>query len=125
MNVLRLSELYFLSCMLDGVQLDPCSFLPRQLHSATVNTKGRIVTGSIVTTIARFLGVEPNLEDRVFRSKRLDQASFEIMNFCKIEAGCLCWIYYGDQLLPLLNVDQTTLLHLANLYWVPSDEDVV
>jgi len=57
LNVSRLSELYFLSCMLDGVQLDPDSFLARQLHSAAVSTNGRIVIGGIVTTTARFLGV--------------------------------------------------------------------
>jgi len=51
LNVSRLSELCFLSCMLDGVQLEPGSFLARQLHSATVSTKGRIVIGRIVTTI--------------------------------------------------------------------------
>jgi len=58
-----------------------------------------------VTTIARLLGVEPDLEDRVFRSERLDQAAFEIMNFFKIEADRLCWIYPGDRLLPFSNVD--------------------
>jgi len=58
--------------MLDGIQLDPASFLARQLHSAAVSTNGRIVIGVIVTTIARFLGVEPNLEDRVSKSERFD-----------------------------------------------------
>ena len=53
----------------------------RQLHSATINTKGRILIGAIVTTIARLLGIEPNPEDRVFRSERLNQAAFEFMNF--------------------------------------------
>jgi len=65
LNVPRLSDLYFLSYMLDGDQLDPSSFLTRQLHSAVVSTKGRIVIGGIVTTIARLLGIEPNPEDRV------------------------------------------------------------
>ena len=96
MNVPRLSELYFLSCMLDGDQLNPGSFLARQLHSATVSPKGTIVIDVIITFIARFLGVEPNPEDRVSRSERLDQAAFEIMNFCKVEGGHLCWIYPGD-----------------------------
>jgi len=27
------------------------------------------------------------------------------MNFCKVDGGRLCWIYPGDQLLPLPNVD--------------------
>jgi len=39
LNVPRLSELYFLSCMPDAVPLDPSSFLARQLHSAAVSTK--------------------------------------------------------------------------------------
>ena len=51
--------------MLGCVQLDPCSFLVRQLYSATVSIKGRKLIGGIVTTIARFLDVDPNPEDRV------------------------------------------------------------
>ena len=82
--------------MLDGDQLNPGSFLARQLHSATVSTKGRIVIGGIIPTIVRFLGVEPHYEDRVFGSEQPDQAAFEIMNFCKVEASRLCWIYPGD-----------------------------
>ena len=95
LNVLRLSELYFLSCMLDGNQLDPGSFLARQLPSAAIITKGMIVISGIVATIARFLGVEPKPKYRVFGSEQLDQATFEIMNFCKVEASRLCWIYPG------------------------------
>jgi len=111
--------------MLDGGQLDPSSFLARQLYSAAVSTKGRIVISGIITTIARFLGVEPNPEDRVPRSERLDQATFEIMNFFKVEAGCLCWLYPRDWLFLLPNVDRTTLLHRGNLYWLPGDEEVI
>ena len=111
LNVSGLSELYFLSCIFYGDQLVPGSFLARQLHSAAVSTKGRIVIDGIVTTIARFLRVECNFQDRVFRSEKLDQAAFEIMNLCKVEAGRLCWIYPGDRLLPLPNVDRTTLIH--------------
>ena len=79
-----------MSCMLDDVQLGPSLFLARQFYSAAASTKGRIVIGGIMTTIARFLGFEPNIEDRVSRSNWLDQAAFEIMNFCKVEAGRLC-----------------------------------
>jgi len=122
LNVPRLSKLYFLPCMLDGVQLDPGSFLARQLHSAAINTKGKIVIGGIITTIARFLGVEPNPDDRVSGSKRLDQAAFEILNFCKVEGSRLCRIYPRDRLLLLPNVDRTALLHRGNLYWVPGDD---
>jgi len=62
--------------MLDGVHLDPGSFLVRQLYSAAISTKCKIVIGGIVTTITRFLGIEPNPEDRVFGSKRIDQTAF-------------------------------------------------
>ena len=51
--------------------------------------------------------------------------AFEIMNFCKVEAGRLCWIYPRDWRLPLPNVDRTTLLHRGNLYWVLGDDEVV
>jgi len=78
-----------------------------------------------VTTIARFLGIEPNPKNRVFRSKWIDQAAYKIMNSCKVEARRLCWIYHGDRLLPLPNVDRTTLLHRANFYWIPGDDEVV
>ena len=111
--------------MLDGDQLGPGSFLARQLRSAAVSTKGRIVIGGITSTIARFLKIKPNPEDRVSRSERLDQAVFVIMNFCKVEVGRLCWIYSGDWLLPLPNVDRSTFLHQGNLYWVPGDDEVV
>ena len=73
--------------MLDGDQLDPNSFLARQLYSATISTKGRIVIGGIMATIARILGIEPNPEDRISGSEWLDRASFEIMNFSKVETG--------------------------------------
>jgi len=76
--------------ILNGVRLDPGSFLVRQLYSAVVSTKSRIVIGGIVTTIARFLGIEPNPVDRISRSERFDQVVFEIMNFCKVEVGRLC-----------------------------------
>ena len=97
--------------MLDGVQLNPGSFLAIQLYSAAIGTKGRIAIGGIITTIARFLGIEPNPEDRVSGSKRFDPAAFQMMNFCKVEARRLWRIYPRDRLLPLTNVDQTTLLH--------------
>jgi len=46
--------------MLDGVHLDPDALFAKQLCSAAVTTKGRRVIGGIVTTIAKFFGVEPN-----------------------------------------------------------------
>ena len=97
--------------MLDSFQLDPGSLLAMQLYSAAVSTKGRIVIGGIVTTIARFLSIEPNPEDKISRSEQFHRATFEIMNFYKVKAGRLCWIYLKDRLLPHPNVDRTTLLH--------------
>ena len=81
-NVSQLSEMYFLSCMLEDERINPGSFLAHQLYSAATNTKSRIVIGSIITSIARFLRIEPNLDDRVRGSKRLDKATFKLMVFC-------------------------------------------
>jgi len=78
-----------------------------------------------VTIIARFLGIEPSLSIESLGQSGLDQAAIEIMNFSKVEVGRLCWIYPGDWLLLLPNVDQTTLLYGANLYWISSDTKVV
>jgi len=47
--------------MLDDFQVNPSSFLARQLYSTTLSTKGRIVIGGIVTTIARFWVLSPTL----------------------------------------------------------------
>ena len=85
-----------MSCILDGDQLDPGLFYARQLHSAAISTKGRIVIGEIITTIPSFLGVQPNPEDRVSSFEQFNQAAFEIMNFYKVEVSRLCWIYPED-----------------------------
>ena len=69
---MSLSELYFLSCILDSVQLDSGSFVAKQLHSTAISTKGRIVISGIITTIARFLVVEPNPEGKVSGFECLD-----------------------------------------------------
>ena len=94
-NVPPLSKMYFLSCMLQGDRIDPRSFLARQLYSAATSTKGPIVIRGIIISITRFLGIEPNPNDRVRGSERLDKAAFELMRFCQVEAGRLCWIYPG------------------------------
>ena len=78
-NVPRLSEMYFLSCMLEGESLDPGSFLAYQLYSVATSIKGRIVIRGIITSIARILGIGPNPNDRVRGSKRLDKAAFELI----------------------------------------------
>jgi len=111
--------------MMNGEWIDTASLLARQLYSVAISTASRKFIGGFVTSIFRSLEVEPNLEDRVFGSKRLDKAAFEQVNFCKVEDGRLCWIYPGDQLMLLCNVECTTLLHRANLHWVPSYAEVV
>ena len=82
--------------MLDGDQLHPDSFLARHLYSAVVSTKSRIVIGGIMTTIARFFGIEPNPKDRVSGFEQLNQVAFKIMNFCRLGARRFYLIYYGD-----------------------------
>jgi len=110
--------------MLHGERLDLRSFLAIQLYSAATNTKGKIVIGGIITSIGRFLGFEPNPNDRVSGSERLDKAACELMGFCHVEAGRLCWIYPGGRLMPLPNIERTTLRHYHNLFYLPSDEEV-
>jgi len=95
------------------------------LYRAAVSTKGRIVIRGVITTIARFLDVEPNPEHRVLESEWLDQAAFELMNFCKVEVEHLWWICPEDRLFSLPGVDRTTLLHWGNLQWIPADAEVV
>ena len=123
-NIPRLSEIYFLLCMLEGECLDSGSFLACQLYSAAICTKGRIVSGGIITSIARFLGIEPNSNDKVRGSERLDKAAFELMVFCQVEAVRLCWIYPRGQLMPLPNIKRTTLQHQHNLLYLPGNEEL-
>jgi len=79
---------------------------------------------AIITSIARFLGIKPNLDDRVSGSERLEKAAFELMGFSWVRAGRLCWIYPGCQLMPLPNIECTTLHHYHNLSYLPSDEEL-
>ena len=73
--------------MLQDERLDRGSFLACQLYSAATSTKCRIVTGGIITSIAKYLGIEPNLDDRVSGFERLDKATFELMGICRVEGG--------------------------------------
>jgi len=95
------------------------------LYSAGTSTKGRIVIGGIITSITRFLEIEPNPnDDRVNGSEQLDTAAFELMGFCHVEAGKLCWIYPGGQLVPFPNIERTTLQQYQNLSYLPGDEEL-
>jgi len=107
-NVPRLYEMYFLSCMLEGEHIDLGSFLAHQLYSVAISTNGGIVIRGIIISIARFLGIEPNPNHRVRASELLDKATFELMDFCHVEAGRLCWIDPGGWLMSPPNIEQTT-----------------
>ena len=77
LNVTCLSELCFSYNMLQDNRLYLDSFLVSQLHSAGTSSTQRIVIGGLITPIARFVGIDPNLDDRVAGSKRLNLAAFE------------------------------------------------
>ena len=109
LNVSRLSVPYFLHSMLQGTRIDPGSFFSNQLLSAATSSTKRIVIGGLTTPIVRSAGIEPNPDDRVSGYKRLALATFEQMKFCMMERGRICWIYLGNRLMPLPNVDRTTL----------------
>jgi len=47
------------------------------------------------------------------------------MGFCKADSGRICWIYLGNRLVPLPNVDCTSLLNGANFYFLPGDKELV
>ena len=55
----------------------------------------RLLLGVFIMTTAQFFNIIPEDDDRVPGSERLDKASFELMSFCKLEAGRLCWFYLG------------------------------
>ena len=110
--------------MLQGKRLDPRSFLSCQLSNAVTSTKRRIVIAGIIASIVKFLGIESNPNDRVSGFERLYKVAFELMGFCRIEAGRLCWIYPGDQLMPLPNIERPTLRYYQNLSYLPSDEEL-
>jgi len=73
--------------------MDAGAFLAHQLYSAASSTKGRIVVGRFVATIACFFNIIPHDDDWVPGSKRFDKPSFELLSFCKLEASRLCRIY--------------------------------
>jgi len=50
--------------------------------------------------------------------------AFERIKFCKVDGGRISWIYRENQLMPFLNVDRTSLLNWANLYFLPGDEEL-
>jgi len=78
----------------------------------------------LVTPIARSVRIELNLDDRVPDSERLNLAAFKQIKFCEVEAGDFCWIYPGNRLMALLNVERTTILNRANLYFLQGDEEL-
>jgi len=42
--------------------------------------------GGLITPIIRFVGIAPNLDDRVPDSEQLNLVAFEQIKFCKLQA---------------------------------------
>jgi len=108
LNVPHLFELYFLHSMLQWIYMDPISFLANQLLNASTISAKRIVLAGFIIPMAR--------------PKRLALAAFEQMKFFTVDGGRTCWIYPGNRLLHLPNVDRTTLLNPDNLSFMVGDE---
>jgi len=83
-----------------------------------------IVIGGLITPIARSRGIELNPDGRVPDFEWLNLAAFKQVKFCKVEAGCLCWIYLGSYLISLPNIERATLLNRANLHYLAGNEEL-
>jgi len=75
--------------MLEGDRIDPGSFLVNQLYMAATSSAHRIVIGGLIIAIATLVSVEPNPDDRVASSERLNLASFKWMKIYKVDGGCI------------------------------------
>ena len=111
--------------MLEGDHIDLGSFLVNQLYSAATSSIHTIVIRGLITPIASLLGVEPNHDDRVADSEWLNLAAFKQIKFCRADVRRICWIYPRNCLMPLPNVNCTSLLNEANLCFLPGDEELV
>ena len=80
--------------------------------------------GGLINPIARLVGLEPNPNDRVACSERLNLATFEQIKFYKVDGGRIYWIYPGNWLMPFPSVDHTSPLNRANLYFLSSNEEL-
>jgi len=72
-----LLELYFLYSTFEGTCLNASSFFANQLLSIATSSAKRIVIWGLIAPIARPVGIEPDLDNRVSRSERLALADFE------------------------------------------------
>ena len=52
-----------------------------QVYSAATSVVDKIVIRGLITSIARSLGVDAHLEDRLSGSERFDKVDFELINF--------------------------------------------
>ena len=111
--------------MLQGTPISPGSFFANQLLSAADNSTKMIVIGGLITPIARSIGIEPNPDYNVSGSEKMALRAFDQMKFCVMEEGRICCICTRKRLLPLPNVNRTTLLKLDNLSFIPDDEELV
>ena len=119
--------LSYISCIVcwKGHELILVHFFANQLLSVAASFAKRIIIGGLITPIVRLVGIEPNLDNRVLGYERLTLTAFEQMKFCIVDGGRTCQIYPGNRLMPLPNVDHTTLLNLDNLSFIPGDEELV
>jgi len=124
LNVPRLFELYFLYSIPEGDRIDPESFLVNRLYNAATSSAHKIAIGGPIIPIARLVGVEPNPNDRVVGSERLNLTAFEQMKFYTADNGHICWIYLGNWLIHHPNVDRSSLLNRTNIYFLAGDEEL-
>ena len=61
MNIPILSKLYVLSCMLNGVDMDPRVFFAYQLCSAANGTKGRLLLKGLLQPLLDFSILYPKM----------------------------------------------------------------
>ena len=81
--------------------------------------------GLSLRALLPLVGVKSHPNDRVTGSKRLHLAAFEQIKFCKVDGGRICWIYPGNRLISLSNVDRTSLLNRVNLYFLLGYDELV
>jgi len=56
--------------------------------------------------------------------EQLELAAFDLMKFCTVEGGRICLICLENRVMPLPNIDWTTLLNSDNLFFIPGDEEL-
>ena len=81
--------------------------------------------GGLIIPIAKAASIKPNPDNRMSGPERLALVAFKQMQFCKVKGGRTCWIYHRNRLMPLSNVDRTTLFNPDNFSFMLGDEELV